>query len=198
MKKINALLVVTCICFLSACAQFVAVGSAETTIRNAVSVKLAGASKWNKYAGGGSLPYEYWTAEGFVIDQLRFYPGIAVGEPIAVLPSGAKETDKKAVSVLPNMQAEQIADVVEAAFSLQQTQFKRIKLSPAQAFGQNGIRFEFSFIPKESEVEYVGIAYGAMKNSKLYLSTYHAAKTHYFKKHSAAAESIMQSAQLKS
>jgi hypothetical protein len=180
---------------LTGCAQMNMVGPGNVTVKNQIAVKLD--SRWNQYAGpGANQSYEVWTSEGLLLDQLRFYPGIAVGQQLEVPPAGAKKTDTEVLLVRPGLNAEQIAQLIEATYARQGGLFKTLRLAPAKIMGGDGMRMEFSYVSTQRPAEVRGIAYGLMQNNKLYVMSFYAPKIHYFAKLSASAEAAMQSASI--
>jgi hypothetical protein len=118
-----------------------------------------------------------------------FYTGIVDGTALDQLPS---RQEKQQPIFRSTMAPHEIVELYGTVASDGGNRFTLGKLAPAQFLGGNGFRFEFSVLRKGDEVELKGVAYGAVRNGKLYLMAYRAPKVYYFNKNLARIESVAQ------
>lgn len=177
---------------LSACVAFTAVGPGPVTIKDRLTVTLDGA--WNRFDAPGGDGSELWTSEGVSLDTLVFYPGVADGETL-----GKPRTNNP--KALPKFRAamspSEIAELLEAYVTIDGSSFRQEKLAPSTFAGGPGFRLEFRSVRKGDEVDFRGIAWGIVRDNRLYLMLYRAPASHYFQKHLARVEGIAASAAIR-
>ncbi|MEW5892665.1 MAG: hypothetical protein AB1697_05970 [Pseudomonadota bacterium] len=189
MKK---LLVLGLSLLLTACASVSKVGPGEVSVKDQLSARLD--SAWNKVALPNNGKSEFWTTDGVTLDSLVFYVGIAEGEPLA---EQAGRQDKQQARFRANMPAHEVVELYGSVISEGGNSFKLDRLAPAVFLGGDGFRFEYTLLRKGDEVELKGVAYGAVRNGKLYLMTFQAPRLHYFKKHLGRVEAVAASLKLR-
>jgi hypothetical protein len=147
--------------------------------RSTISAVPAG--EWNKLSYRGGKNVEVWTLDGDELNKVTFYGGITVGKPLL------KEADKKErplPRVTPNMLITDIPTLLESTYRLQYSisQMNVDTQEPAVFGGHKGIRFTYSFVRNDEDVQRQGEAVGAYVGDRLYLITYEAPKIHFFDK----------------
>lgn len=138
-------------------------------------------SEWNRLSAREGRNVETWTLDGPQLNKVNFYGGIEIGQPLF------REQDRRnrpLPRVTPNMLITDIAALLETSY---RSQFSVSRMSidnqvPALVGGHNGIRFTYSFVRQEDEVERKGEAVGAVVNNRLYLVTYEAPAIYFFDK----------------
>ncbi len=178
---------------LSACVAFNATEPGNVKLGD---VTVTATGKWNQRSSTAGANYELLTQEGLPLDQIRVYPGVESGKTLDSVGWGAPETVKQSLLVQANLKAEGIAELVASNYTARGASYKAERIAPAKVLGADGVRIEFVATQKTTEVEYKGIAYGAMVGNKLYLLVFHAPKIHFFSKLQAEADSLMKSARL--
>lgn len=159
--------------------SLVSPGPQANIAKSSLSVTPAG--EWNKLSFRGGKNVEVWTIDGDALNKVTFYGGIEVGKPLF------KETDKKnkpLPQVTPNMLITDIPAILESSY---RSQFSVNKMSidsqePATIGGHKGIRFTYTFVKNEEDVERKGEGVGAFVDNRLYLVCYEAPAIYFFDK----------------
>jgi hypothetical protein len=138
-------------------------------------------------------PTQAWTVDGFALDEVLFYPGIADGQPLARQVDG----QEKLPVFKKDLTAPEIMDLLEATVrrANQTTLTETHNLRPADFGGVPGFRFEMNVVLKD-ELPRKAIAAGAVSDGKLYMIVYQAPRLYYFDKYADVVERIIASAQL--
>lgn len=137
--------------------------------------------EWNKLsrADGGNV--EIWTRDGDNLNKISFFGGVPIRSALY------RERDKRAAP-LPKVVAGMLLPDIPVLFeSTYRAQYKVNRMSidsqePATLNGKPAIRFAYSYVRNEDEVERKGEAIGALEGGKLYLVTYEAPAIHFFQK----------------
>jgi len=145
------------------------------------SVAASPAGEWNRLSRAGGPSVEVWTRDGDSLNKVTFFGGVAAGQPIY------KERDKKNFplpKVAENMLLPDIPVLFESTY---RSQYKVNRMSidsqeVATVGGKQAIRFTYTFVRNEDEVERKGEAVAAIVNKKLYLVSYEAPSIHFFNK----------------
>ena len=138
-------------------------------------------SEWNRLSRTDGKNTEIWTIDGDALNKVTFFGGI---------PSGAallRETDKRhrpLPKVAGNMLITDIPALLESTYRSQfaVNQMRIDTQEPALLDGHKGIRFTYSFVRADDEVERRGEAVGALVSGQLYLVTYEAPALYFFDK----------------
>ena len=153
-------------------------------------------STWNRLDQKEGKYQEIWTIDGDQLNQIMFFGGVPVGEPL--LKERNKKTDPLP-KVAANMLLPDIPVLLERTY---RTYYATTAMSvgvqePTTFAGMDGIRFEYSFTALDDEVERQGEAFAAIENGKLYLVAYEAPSVYYFNKDRAKFLEIVKSLQLR-
>jgi hypothetical protein len=159
--------------------SLVSPGPREKIARSSLGAKPAG--EWNKLSYRGGKNVEVWTLDGDQLNKVTFYGGIEVGKPLL------KEADKKErplPRVTPNMLITDIPAILESSYRVQfnVSQMTIDSQEPATVGGHKGIKFTYSFVKNDDDVQRKGEAVGAFVGNKLYLVAYEAPAIHFFDK----------------
>ena len=139
------------------------------------------AYEWNKLRYRGGKNVEIWTVDGDELNKVTFYGAIPVGQPIF------READKKNAPlprVTANMLITDIPTLLESTYRVQlnTSQMSIDSQEPALVAGHKGVKFTYSFVRQDDEVQRKGEAVGAVVGDRLYLVTYEAPAIHFFDK----------------
>ena len=152
-------------------------GSHENIARSTLSA--APASEWNKLSARGGKNVELWTIDGDGLNKITFFGGIPIGQPLF------KEADKKHAPlprVTANMLITDIPTILESTYRIQlhTMQMSIDSQEPTTVSGHKGIKFTYSFVRADDEVERKGEAVGAFVGDRLYVVAYEAPAIHFF------------------
>lgn len=148
---------------------------AQSTIGTSVS------GEWNKLSRSDGPNVEIWTRDGDGLNKVSFFGGIAAGNPIY------KEKDSKNAP-LPKVAANMLLPDIPVLFeSTYRAQFKVDRMSidsqdVVTVNGRQAIKFAYTYVKGEDEVDRKGEAIGAIANGKLYLVAYEAPAIYFFDK----------------
>lgn len=131
-----------------------------------------------------------WTVDGFTLQALRFYKGIANGEPIV---TGGKDEERRP-RFRPTMAETEIAELV--VDSLYNGRARPGELRPVPFGSAPGFRFDLNYVTNEG-VNRRALVIGAVIKEKLELIIYDGTALHYFPRHQDAVERVIQSIQLR-
>lgn len=182
---------------LTACTTVTKVGPGSVTVKD---MQIALDGPWNRFESSALVLYqapgatEIWTREGFTLDVLAFYVGIADGEAIGM---ALPRTQKKMPQFRLKMAPHEIVEAFETVVTQDGSFFKLGKLEPARFAGGEGFRFEYELKRKGDSLLFNGVGYGTVANRKLYLVAYSAPRTYYFPKLLPGLEAAVRSASLK-
>ena len=138
-------------------------------------------SEWNKLSERGGKNIELWTLDGDELNKITFFGGIPIGQPLF------KEADKKHAPlpyVSANMLITDIPAILESTYRIQlhTMQMSVDTQEPTTVGGHKGIKFTYSFVREDDEVERKGEAVGAFVGDRLYIVAYEAPAIHFFDK----------------
>jgi len=182
---------------LSGCASIEAV-EGERTLAGRLVVTVGQA--WNRLRSSEDRqPYETWTQHGFMLDQLRLWPGVASGEAMVAVPP-VPASGRRAPRV-PTFQArmapDQIASLFEVLYAMDGSQVKLTRLDAARFAGERGLRLEFSVVRQRDDVQLSGVAWVAVRQERLYALAYTAPRLSFFGRVLPQAEAVAASARIK-
>ena len=188
MRKGRARILLMAICFMmSGCVRYQLVESNDKVTVGAgfrVNPEIAWSMEQNNTV-------YLWTVDGPSLEQLIFFPGVKDGAPLFT-PANSS-TAKELPVYQTSMTLVEVADLLEATLSRQGFhQMEKRNLRPTPFGGQEGFRFDFTFVSKDG-LEYRGMAAGTVKSDQLYLVMYMGTQLHYFDKYAPVAERILAS-----
>lgn len=178
--KLRILLAAFMLASLAACVSIEKVGPGQVAVKE-MSIKLDGS--WNKFESGMLVrapgATQIWTREGFALDILAFYVGIADGETVG---QELLRTQKKMPVFRLKMAPHEIVEAFETVVTQDGSSFKLAKLEPARFAGGDGFRFEYQLKRKADSLLFNGVGYATVANKRLYLMVYSAPRSHYYGK----------------
>lgn len=151
---------------------------------------------WNRLQQKEGKYQEIWTIDGDQLNQILFFGGVPVGEPL--LKERNKKTDPLP-KVASNMLLPDIPVLLERTY---RTQYGATSMTiglqePATFAGMDGIHFEYNYTAIEDEVERRGEAFAALTDNKLYLVAFEAPSLYYFDRDVKNYHQIVQSLSLR-
>ena len=169
--------------------SLVAPGPQTSIAKSSIAATPAG--EWNRLSRTEGKGIEVWTRDGDQLNRISFFGGIPAGQSLY------KERDKKNYP-LPKIAGNMLLPDIPVLFeSTYRSQYKVNKMSiENQEFavvgGKEAIRFNYSYVRNEDEVQRSGEAVGTIVNKKLYLVTYEAPSIYFFEKDHAAFKQIVE------
>ena len=168
--------------------KLMAPGTHSDVAKGAFAVSTA--SEWNRLKMKRGKFQEIWTIDGERLNQLSFFGGVPVGEPLFY------ERDKKNAplpKVTGGMLVTDIAPLLDATYQTLglARSFEVRGQKPIQVNGKRGVRFEYRYVSPDDEVERLGEAVGLVENGKLYLVTFEAPEVHFYDRDKAKFEEIV-------
>ena len=147
--------------------------------------------QWSRVKTGA---IEEWTVDGPILQAVRFFDGVKDGDPLVPVYG---ENQKRPL-FRAGMNATEVQEfVVDSMSAMGFTDMRAENLRPFQFGSLPGFRFELQYLSAEG-LELSGIAAGTTSGEKLYLILYTGARSHYFDKHKADVERMLQTIQISS
>ena len=182
------------VALLAACAapvQKIDTGTAVVAERLVVDVQRP----WNQFRLGPFADRPTWTNEGITVDALEFYVAIHDGQRIAPTPD-----QPKGVRPLAFKATMSIADIVElfqALWSRDGSAVSIDRIEPTPFLGGDGFRVDYGVVRKADDVRLQGVAWGAVRDGRLYVINYAAPRLAFFGRYRPQVEAIAKSARLR-
>ena len=192
MKKIISLLLIA---VLAGCASVVKV-EGEQTVNQRMKVQLTDA--WNKLPTQAQ-PYELWTQEGVMLDQLRLWAGVKPGQSLLAMPSSSSSQKAPRVpTYTAGMTPDQLVTLFEIMYSVDGSLVTMEKVEPVMFAGEKGVQFEFAVTRKGDDVQLRGVGWVAVRNNELFAASFVAPRLAFFPRLRPLAERVVQSARIQS
>lgn len=154
---------------------------------------------WNRapstHVAMGRHGAEGWTHDGMLLDHLVIIPAVPDGEPIFFTRERTAALPVFRADMLPNELEELVESSLGKYFGEGQAVVNTENLRPFRFGDQRGVRFEFNATVTDSP-EYRGTVGAFIANEKLYVMFFLAAVPHYYDKHIAAAQAVIESARI--
>lgn len=138
-------------------------------------------SEWNRLQQKEGKYQESWTRDGDDLNEITFFGGVPIDEPLF---TERNKKDNPLPKVTANMLVTDIPVLLEATYRTHYgtPQMQVGRQEPVEIDGRPGIRFTYSFVRSDDEVERRGEAIGAFADGKLYLVTYEAPALYFFER----------------
>ena len=133
---------------------------------------------------------EAWTIDGYLLHALRFFKGIAEGEPMV---AGGADADRRPRFRAAMSPTETVEFIVESLYGGRLTA-KNVR--PAPFGGASGFRFELSYVTRDGVTREALVA-GAIVKDRLHAIVYDGTALHHFGKYRPDAERVIDSVRLK-
>lgn len=188
------LFMVLMIVALQGCVSVEKVVSGELKVGDRMTIQIEG--PWNRISAPNMGPAQSWTMEGLPVDQLLLYSGIA-DSVVVHAESGAGQPDSmKSFAFRSSMQPEEIVTMFEGMLTRDGSRFTLTKLEPSSFGGLKGFRFTYRLVRKTSNVNLLGVGYGAVSKGELFSVLYMAPRLAFYDRHVGAVEKIAASARI--
>ena len=147
--------------------------------------------QWSRVKTGA---IEEWTVDGPILQAVLFFDGVKDGDPL--VPTYGK--NQKRPLFRAGMNATEVQEfVVDSMSAMGFTDVRAENLRPFQFGSLPGFRFELHYLSADG-LELNGIAAGTTGDDRLYLILYTGTRSHYFDKHKADVERMLQTIQTSS
>ncbi len=190
MKRIACLVLAL---LLTACSSIVKMEGPQT-VGERLTVEVPDA--WNRLSAAGSYqPFDLWSQEGVALDQLRIWGGLASGETLFKVASGA---NVKPPVFTKGMSSEQMVGLVEALYALDGSMVQVSKVQPQPFAGvASGLNVQFSVVRKHDEVHLTGQAWLAVEQDRLYALAFTAPRLGFYPRLLPKAQAVASSARVR-
>ncbi len=188
MKKIAAL---GRTLFLSACSTTVTQIEGEQRLGNRLSVQLPNA--WNKFIQPSSVPYEIWTQEGIMLDQLRVWAAIQPEQALVVKPKSNDQKAEKVPVFTSGLRPDQWVNLLESVYVSDGSVVKVDKVEPFTLADSKAVRFDFSITRKSDDLAFQGVGWATEKDKQFFAAVFTAPRLHFYGKLLPQVEAIIQS-----
>lgn len=189
MKKFAAL---TLALILSACTTVTQI-EGEQRLGNRMSVTLPGA--WNKFSQASGVPYEVWTQEGIMLDQLRIWAAVKPDQALIVKPASTGTTKAaKAPLFKTGLRPDQWVALLETAYASDGSTVNVDKVAPTTWAGVKAVRFEFSMTRKHDDLAFRGVGWATEQDNHFFAAVFTAPRLHFYGQLLPKAEAVVQTA----
>lgn len=183
---------------LAACTTIAKV-EGEQLVNDSLAVTVPTA--WNKVQDPwANEPYDTWTQEGMPLDHLRFWGGVASGDPLMKrakpLFRARGEKDARVPTFRAGMPPEKLVNLFQELYANAGT-VTLTRMEPAAFGGEKGVRFEFTLMRRFDDLTLNGVGWVAVKNEKLYAATFVAPRLGFYPRLKPLAEAVVQTARIK-
>lgn len=188
MKKIAAL---TLALVLSACTTVTKI-EGEQRLGNRLSVTLP--SAWNKFSQPASVPYEVWTQEGIMLDQLRIWAAVKPEQALIVKQMANDQKAAKVPVFRTGLRPDQWVGLLETAYASDGAVVSIDKVEPSTLAGAKGVRFEFSMTRKNDDLGFRGVGWATEQDKQFFAAVFTAPRLHFFGQLLPKVEAVIQTA----
>jgi hypothetical protein len=192
MKKFaTRTLTLTLIWLLSACTTVTQV-EGEQRLGNRLSVQLTDA--WNKFSQPSSVPYEVWTQEGIMLDQLRIWAAIKADQALIDKPTSDGQKAAKVPVFKTDLRPDQWVGLLETAYASDGSVVTMEKVEPSTWAGAKAVRFEFSMTRKYDDLNFRGVGWATVQDKQFFAAVFTAPRLHFYQQLMPKAEAVIKSA----
>src|SRR5258708_10003568 len=149
---------------------------------------------WTRAVGLGDRDtVSVWTIDGFGLDELLFFSGVAAGAPLLRIPGGApKDMVLYNTAMLPDDVMDMIAGTLGKAGD---QPLRTSALRPVPFRTVTGFPFDLAF-PTEDGLQMKGMAFFAQRRKKLDVILFVAPSEYYYDQYAPTVEKIVSSVQV--
>jgi hypothetical protein len=163
------------------------------------ALQVTAGEGWNRapaQATPGARPdTQTWTRDGLLLDRLVIIPAVGDGEAIFKTRDQSAALPPFRADMLPNELEELMESTVAKIFGEGNAAVSTENLRPWRFADQRGVMFDLRAAVTESP-DYRGTVGAFIADKKLYAILFLAATPHYYDKHKADAEALIQGAAL--
>jgi len=188
MKKIATL---TLTLLLSACTTVTQV-EGEQRLGNRMNVQLTDA--WNKFSQPSSVPYDVWTQEGIMLDQLRIWAAIKDDQALIAKPASDGQKDAKMPVFKTGLRPDQWVGLLETVYASDGSVVTVDKVEPSTWAGTKAVRFEFSMTRKNDDLNFRGVGWATEQDQQFFAAVFTAPRLHFYQQLLPKAEAVIKTA----
>lgn len=188
MKKIAAL---TLTLLLSACTTVTQV-EGEQRLGSRMNVQLTDA--WNKFAQPSSVPYDVWTQEGIMLDQLRIWAAIKHDQALIAKPASDSQKTPKMPVFKTGLRPDQWVGLLETVYASDGSVVTVDKVEPSMWANTKAVRFEFSMTRKNDDLNFRGVGWATEQDQQFFAAVFTAPRMHFYQQLLPKAESVVKTA----
>lgn len=188
MKKIAALSLAL---ILSACTTVTQI-EGEQRLGNRLSLTLP--SAWNKFSQPASVPFEVWTQEGIMLDQLRIWAAVKPDQALIIKPASDGTKAAKAPVFKPGLRPDQWVALLEMTYASDGSTVNVDKVEPSTWAGMKAVRFEFSMTRKHDDLAFRGVGWATEQDQHFFAAVFTAPRLHFYDQLLPKVEAVVQTA----
>lgn len=188
MKKIAALSLAL---ILSACTTVTQI-EGEQRLGNRLSLTLP--SAWNKFSQPASVPFEVWTQEGIMLDQLRIWAAVKPDQALIIKPASDGTKAAKAPVFKPDLRPDQWVALLEMTYASDGSTVNVDKVEPSTWAEMKAVRFEFSMTRKHDDLAFRGVGWATEQDQHFFAAVFTAPRLHFYGQLLPKVEAVVQTA----
>lgn len=188
MKKIAALSLAL---ILSACTTVTRI-EGEQRLGNRLSLTLP--SAWNKFSQPASVPFEVWTQDGIMLDQLRIWAAVKPDQALIIKPASDGTKAAKAPVFKPGLRPDQWVALLEMTYASDGSTVNVDKVEPSTWAGMKAVRFEFSMTRKHDDLAFRGVGWATEQDQHFFAAVFTAPRLHFYGQLLPKVEAVVQTA----
>jgi hypothetical protein len=177
---------------LGACGTVVTRVEGEQRLAERLTLQLPQA--WNKLEQAKDVPYELWTQEGPLLDQLRLWVALKPEQALIPKPPSDSPKDAKLPVFNPGLRPDQWVGLLESAYAADGSVVSVDKVEPSTLGGARAVRFEFSMTRKSDELAVRGTGWAAEQDQRFYAAVFTAPRLHFYPAMLPQVQSLIQTA----
>lgn len=151
---------------------------------------------WNKFSQPASVPFQVWTQEGIMIDQLRVWAAIPSGQDLIAKPAAGGQKLAKVPVFQSGLQPDQWVNLLETAYAADGSVVNIDKVEPTWMAGAKGVRFEFSMTRKNDDLPFRGVGWATEHDKQFFAAVFTAPRLHFFAQLKPQVEAVVQTMRL--
>jgi hypothetical protein len=176
---------------LSACTTVTQV-EGEQRLGNRMNVQLTDA--WNKFSQPSSVPYEVWTQEGIMLDQLRIWAAIKADQALIAKPASDGQKDAKIPVFNTGLRPDQWVGLLETVYASDGSVVTVDKVEPSTWAGTKAVRFEFSMTRKSDDLNFRGVGWATEQDQQFFAAVFTAPRLHFYQQLLPKAQAVIKTA----
>jgi len=193
MKKITTLaLTLSLAALLSACGTVVNQLEGEQRLGQRLSVQLPTA--WNRFEQDASVPYQVWTQEGLMLDQLRIWAAIEPEQALLQKPAYDGKKEAQLPTFRAGLRPDQWVGLLEAVYATDGSVVSIDKVEPTTWAGARAVRFEFALARQGDDLALRGVGWATEKDQAFFAAVFTAPRLHFYGQLLPQVQALMRTA----
>lgn len=166
----------------------------EQRLGKRLSVTLP--SAWNKLSPSASEPFELWTQEGLMIDQLRVWAGLKPDQALIPRATAMGQKEAKVPLFQSGLRPDQWVNLLETAYASDGSIVNVDKVEPTTWAGVKAVRFEFSMNRKNDDLAFRGVGWAMEQEKQFFAAVFTAPRLHFYGQLLPQVEAITNTARI--